>query len=407
MLSAPPRPMILAMLLLRRCLCPSPRRSAGLLGILLAALVAVATPALWVAPASFYLLLADVPGAPAGPIAQLLGPPAIRHWRFAGAEGAVDADVYAPRSGGAHPTLLIVNGALSAGRKYAPLAQFGAALAQSGYTAIIPDYPDLLQEVLSPASLQDVEYTLQHLHTVPGVDGGRLEVVGFCVGATLGLLAAEAPRMPSLRGVVALSGYVSSLDMIQIITTGTYTQHGAIVQYAPDPWVVAAVARSLVKGLPDVADRAAFAPLLIDPPPDHYVAPDWTKAPVGHLSAGGQALLALLKNRDPARVAPLMAALPPPLPVQLAALSPLNGVAHLQTPVFIVADRQDAYIPNVESLKLQEAAPTLVHVTYVSLLAHVEPAIQGRGNPLATAWDVAGGAWQLFRAIDRTLAVLR
>lgn len=401
------RPIIHAVPHHRRSVPPISRRLLVLACLLVAVVAVVVTPMLRLAPASFYLLLADIPGAPAGPISHLLGPPAVRGWSFAGAEGAVEADVYTPRGGGAHPTILIINGALSAGRKYAPLAQFGAALAQSGYTAVIPDYPDLLKEVLSPASLQDAEYTVQHLGDIPGADGRRLEVVGFCVGATLGLLAAEDPQMPPMRAVVALSGYVSSLDMIQVITTGTYTYHGALVHYAPDPWVVVAVARSLVMGLPDAGDRAVFAPFLVDPPPDHYVAPDWTKVPGNRLTAGGRALLALLENRDPVRVPGLIAALPAPLPVQLAALSPANGIARLQTPVYIVADRQDTYIPNVESIKLAEAAPSSVHLSYVSLLAHVEPAIDAQANPLATAWDVASGAWQLFLAIDRTLAVLQ
>jgi dienelactone hydrolase len=322
----------------------------------------------------------------------------VRLWRI-----WLDGDA---RHGGEHSgdgdgALVVVREAVE------PLAQFGAALARSGYTAIIPDYPDLLKEILSPASLQDLDFTLQNVHTVPGVDGRRLELVGFCVGATLGLLAAEDAQLPPLRAVVALSGYVSSLDMIQVITTGTYTRHSTLVPYSPDPWVVAAVARSLAMGLPDAGDRAVFAPFLGDPPPDHYVAPDWTKVPASRLSTGGLALLALLENRDPGKVAALIAALPAPLPVQLAALSPQTDLARLQTPVYIVADRQDTYIPNAESLKLQDAQPSLVHLTYISLLAHVEPAIQTQGNPLTTAWDVATGAWQLFRAIDTTLAVLQ
>jgi dienelactone hydrolase len=386
---------------------PLSRRLFVLVGALLLVALAVTMPGLRVAPASFYLLLADVPGAPAGPLSHLLGAPTERQWSFAGAEGEVQADVYVPSGGGPHPTILIVNGALSAGRKYAPLAQFGTALAQSGYTAVIPDYPDLLKEVLSPASLQDVEFTLQRLATVPGVDGRRIEVVGFCVGATLGLLAAENPQTPPLRALVELSGYVSSLDMIQVITTGTYSLRGTLVPYQPDPWVVVAVARSLVAGLPDPADRSVFAPFLFDPPPGHYVAPDWAKVPASRLTTGGKALLALLMNRDPRQVAALVAALPAPIPTQLAALSPETGFARLTTPVFIVADRQDQYIPNAESLKLRDARPSLVTLTYVSLLAHVEPSIQAEGNLLTTFRDVGSGVWELFAAIDRTLAVLQ
>lgn len=380
---------------------------AALAALLLIVALAPALPLLQAAPAAFYLLLADLPGAPAGPIAALLGKPTVLSWTFQGAEGEVAADVYVPRGGGKHPTILIVNGALNVGRKYPALEAFGNAVAQSGYTAVVPDYPDLLKEELTPASLRDVEYTVQHAARIPGVDASRVDLVGFCVGATLGLLTAENPQMPHVRAVVDLSGYVSSLDMIQVITTGTYTRHGALLPYTPDPWVVVAVARSLAQGLPDPADRAVFAPFLTDPPPTHYVAPDWTKVPAHRLSAGGRALLRLLENRDPARVPGLIADLPLPLPEQLIALSPQTNLRRLRTPVYIVADRHDPYIPDVESLKLQEAKPALVHLSYVSILAHVEPTLAAQSNLFATVADVATGAWQLFRAIDATLAVLQ
>lgn len=389
---------------------PSTRRvlllPAALAVLLLLAALAPAFPLLQAAPASAYVLLADLPGAPAGPIAALLGTPAALPWKFHGAEGEVVADVYVPPGGGRHPAILIVNGALNAGRKYPALESFGEALAQSGYTAVIPDYPDLLKEELTPASLRDVEYTVQHAAGIPGVEPARIDLVGFCVGATLGLLTVEDPQMPPLRAVVDLSGYISSLDMIQVITTGTYTRHGTLVPYSPDPWVVVAVARSLVQGLPAPADRAVFAPFLTDPPPTHYVAPNWAQVPANRLSAGGRALLRLLENRDPARVPGLMAALPAPLPAQLAALSPQTNLALLRTPVYIVADRHDPYIPDVESRKLQEAEPALVHLSYVSILAHVEPTLAAESNPVATIADVGGGAWELFRAIDATLGVL-
>ena len=377
--------------------------------VLLAAVLATwaAVPAARLAPTGLYLLLSALPGVPLAQVNHVLGQPEVQTVRFTGAEGEIVADLYLPPGGGRHPTMLVVNGALEDGRKYPALAQFAGALARSGYTTLVPDYPDLLHEELTPASLQDVEETLQHLPTLPGVQADHVELVGFCVGATLGLLAAEDPRMPPVRAVVDLAGYVSARDMIQLVSTDSYTYDGRLHHFATDPWVVVAVARSLVAGLPDASDRDIFAPFLQDPSPTNYVAPDWSKVPADRLSAGGRALLALLENRDPLNVPSLMAALPPPMPEQLASMSPETGFDHLRAPVYIVADRSDTYIPSAESLSLQAARPGLVHLSYVSLLAHVEPDLTAQSNPLATVADVASGAWQLLSAIEQVLLALR
>jgi len=375
--------------------------------IALAALVFLRAPMIHVAPASLYLLASVLPGVPLGPVNAALGQPSVQSITFAGAEGTIAADLYVPPGSGPHPAILIVNGALAEGRKYPALAQFATALARSGYTALVPDYPDLLHEELTPASREDVELTLRRLSALPSVQPGHVELVGFCVGGTLGLLAAEDPQTPPLRAVVDLAGYVSSTDMIQLITTNTYEAGGKLLAYAADPWVVAAVARSLVAGLPVANDRAVFAPLLGDPPPDHYVAPNWSTLPPARLSGGGQALLALLLNRDPAMVPALIAALPSPMPEQLSALSPETRLDHLRFPVYVVADRSDTYVPNAQSVKLEERQPSLVHLSYVSLLAHVEPELPTKSNVLATIKDVAGGAWQLFAAMDHVLAALQ
>lgn len=363
-------------------------------------------PPVHVAPPSAYLLLSALPGAPVGPINALLGQPRVQTIHFAGSEGDITADLYHPVGGGAHPALLIVNGALSEGRAYPPLVAFCRALARAGYAVLVPDYPDLLREELTPASLSDVELTLRRLPVLVNVGQRGVEIIGFCVGGTLSLLAVENPATPPVRAVIDLAGYASNADLIQLITTGTYTLHGRLFRFPPDPWLVVAVARSLVTQLPNPADRAQFAPYLVDPSPTHNVAPNWQSLPADHFSAGGRALLAVLENHDAARVPALIAALPAPMPTVLQTLSPEAQIAHLQTPVYILDDRADTYIPPAESRKLKERSPHFIHLTYVSILSHVEPTLQAKGNVLATVVDTAKGAWQLFAAIDRALVPL-
>ncbi len=363
-------------------------------------------PPIHLAPTALYILLSVIPGVPTAPIDHALGTPTVQTFQFDGEEGQVVGDLYLPPNGGAHPTLLLINGALSAGRKYPPLVQFAEAMARSGYTVLVPDYPHLLHEELTPDSLADVNTTMQLLTKLPSVKPGHVDIVGFCVGATLAILSAEDPNVPHPQAIVDLAGYVSSEDMIQLITTNTYKYQGSLRHFAADPWVVAAVARSIVAGLPSANDRAVFAPFVRDPDPNNPVAPEWNKVPTASLTPAGLGLLQLLKNRDPSSVVQLIAALPAPMPQTLLAMSPLDHANQLNTPVYSVADRADTYIPNGESLDLAAKRPGLVHIAYVSLLSHVEPTVESQGNIVATVLDLLGGAWQLFQSIETVLLTM-
>ncbi|MCL5946621.1 MAG: hypothetical protein M1298_01160 [Chloroflexi bacterium] len=381
-------------------------RSQLALFLALALLLVIQLPTVRVAPASFFVLLSTIPGVPAGPISALLGTPRVQTFTVKGAEGAIVSDLYLPPGGGRHPGIFIVNGLLPQGRKYPPLVEFAKMLARTGYVVLVPDFPDLLREELTPASFTDVRSMLRRFETMPQVRPGDIDYVGFCVGATLGLLALERSPAPPIRALADLAGYASNASMIQLITTNTYTYHGRLYHYKTDPWVVVVVARSLVALLPTASDKTVFQPFLHDPSPSHYVAPNWYRVPKERLSPGGRALLRLLQNRDPSRVAALIAALPAPMPRLLASLSPEIHLSHLHTPVFIVADHSDTYIPNAESLKLRERAPMWIHVSYVSILSHVEPALQAQSNLWSTITDIAGGIWTLYLQIDNLLALL-
>lgn len=386
--------------------CHSSYRPRLVLFLALIILLVSQLPTIQVAPASFFVLLSSLPGVPVGPINTLLGAPRVQTFTVKGAEGAIVSDLYLPPGSGRHPGIFIVNGLLPQGRKYPPLVEFAKMLARTGYVVLVPDFPDLLREKLTPASFADVRSMLHRFEALPYVRPGDIDYVGFCVGATLGLLTLERSPAPPIRALADLAGYASNASMIQVITTDTYTYNGRLYHYTADPWVVVVVARSLVALLPSAADRAVFQPFLHDPSPNHYVAPDWRRVPQEQLSPGGRALLRLLENRDPSRVAALIAALPAPMPHLLASLSPLTHLSHLHTPVFIVADRSDTYIPNAESLELYKRAPAWIHISYVSILSHVEPALQAQSNLWSTITDIAGGIWTLYAQIDNLLAQL-
>lgn len=125
-------------------------------------------------------------------------------------------DVYRPREPGAHPIVVFwYGGGWTSGSKN-NYRFVGAALADAGYVAVLPDYR-LYPEVRFPTFVEDgaaaVAWVLAHADEIGG-DRQQIYLAGHSAGAhTAALLALdrnylEAVGVPdgSIRGLIALSG---------------------------------------------------------------------------------------------------------------------------------------------------------------------------------------------------------
>ena len=83
-------------------------------------------------------------------------------------------------------------------------------------------------------------------------------------------------------------------------------------------------------------------------------------------------MLALLQNRDPARVDALLDALPLETRELLDALSPARHLRRTPARLLLVHGRDDPAIPYTESLRLAAAAPERSRLALVGLIGHVE-----------------------------------
>jgi pimeloyl-ACP methyl ester carboxylesterase len=105
--------------------------------------------------------------------------------------------------------------------------------------------------------------------------------------------------------------------------------------------------------------------------------------------------MALLDNRDPARVPALIATLPQRIQAEIAALD-LAGrdLAPLHAQVLLIHGRDDAIVPYSESVALAHALGAHAQLYLLDHLAHatLEPG------------DLADG-WRLWRAARRLLAL--
>ncbi len=289
-----------------------------------------------------------------------LAAPSVEPWRepfvqpvarekitFAAAGRTLVADLYRPAK--PRRALVLVHGLSTLGRRQPDLARLARLLAGHGQLVLVPDFPGLIAFRLGGHEVDEIGTALDAL----APRGLPLGLAGFSFGAGPALLAA-ADR-PRLAFVGSFGGYADLRHVVTFITTGThgfdarrYVRH----QEDYNRWKLLGL---LVGFVDDPRDRATLDAVttrkLANPAED-----------TGPLEAGlgeeGHAVLALVRNRSEADVAPLLARLPPRARETLARLSPLVHVRRIRARLLIAHGAGDDSIPYTESLRLAAAAGT-------------------------------------------------
>lgn len=296
------------------------------------------------------------------------------------------AALWRPEGRGPHPGLVLVHGLTPEGKDDRRLAWAAELLARGGLAVLVPDLPGMRGQQLRPDDAVVVRAALARLAADAAVSRDRLAVVGISVGLAPGLAGAtDAGVAPRVRLVVGLGGHAEARELVRYFTTGAYAFGGQGGRAPVDP----RLARSFVAGdlglVRDPAARAAVGAALAGQPLPASAGPE------------AQTVLALLENRDPARVDGLLAALPPETQALLDALSPARSVGRFRGRLLLVHGRDDPAVPYTESLRLAAAAdPARTRLVLVELLAHVEgrtPAWR-QAEDFLKLWSVV---YELFR----------
>ena len=283
------------------------------------------------------------------------------------------------RNHGPWPGLLLVHGLTPDGKRDTRLTATAALLARAGFAVAVPELPALRAQHLRPSDARVVRETLDRLAASPGVRRGPVAVIAVSVGlAPVALALDDAVMANRVRLVVALGGYADARELVRYFTTGAYAFDGTIGRAAVDPALAGSFLAQNLDLVPDERDRAAVEAALRGRPAGPDVGP------------GARAVLALLQNRDPARVDGLMDALPTTTRELLDTLSPARHLGKTGARLLLVHGRDDPAIPFTESLRLAAAVPDRSRLVVVGLVGHVEgqPPSWGRLWDFARLWSV-------------------
>lgn len=322
--------------------------------------------------------------------------PANATWSMAGRSyrGDLYGDSMRSRS-----ALLLVPGAAETGKDDPRLVAFARGLAGHGFLVLVPDLPGPKALRVSSEDIVGIADSASYLS---GLTHGKgpLGIAAISYGVGPAILAAMQPR---LRGrvsfLIGLGGYYDTTTVITFFTTGFWHKKpdepwwpGKPNAYGKWVFVLANAAR-----LDDFADRERLSNI--------------ARAKLRNLNADirpietslepeGRAVMALLDNKDPARVPALIAVLPEGIRHEIEALDLADkDLGSLRAQIMLIHGRDDAIVPYSESLALANAlaqalGPARIHLYLLDHLAH---ATLGPGG--------FKDMWRLWQATDRLLAI--
>src|SRR6266571_997129 len=130
--------------------------------------------------------------------------------------------LYVPHGQGQWPGVLLINGAeVPGGWRSSEVETFAMSIADLGISVYVPDLPGFEGGSLTVKALEALEQDVSWFSGSPYVSGGRVSLVGVCVGGSLGMVVAERPAArDKMRSVVAIDPYSRIRNALQTAATG-------------------------------------------------------------------------------------------------------------------------------------------------------------------------------------------
>ncbi len=310
------------------------------------------------------LLLTEVlPQVPIKPLSLIGETIREEHTVYGGADPALSGDLYLPSGAGPYGAILIYLGIASpADDPYAQALVRG--LAKQGIIVLVHQSGRMEAGIIDPSEIEGIVQAVRYLHERPEVDGERIGILGFSVGAGLALRAAADPRIrDDIAFIHSFGGYFDAANVLGAVTTEQVLVRGEAEPWVPDPLAASLFQHALLATVENEAERAQLQAALTGD----------GEAPAD-LSQRGRTLLALYANEDPRLTREILNG-DPTLVGWLRDISPAPAMQDVSARLYVAHDHADAFLPYSESLHLAEAAKEHTTVVFRSfvLFAHLYP----------------------------------
>ena len=316
------------------------------------------------------------------------------------------ADRYTPAEP-ADAALVLVPGAAPAGKDDRRLVAFATSLARVRFEVLVPDIENLRALKVTPADATAIADAVRHHAASDGsADGPESDrpvgVIAISYAAGPAVIAAVGDDIRHRVAFLYLvGGYYDITAATAYFTTGYYRASPAEAwrEGRPDPTAKWIFLDANAERIQDPADQQRLEAIAVRKQRRLDADIAELKAQLG---PEGQSVLALLENRDPARVPDLIAGLPTGLRDDIMGLDVKSqDLSRLKARLILVHGRDDPVIPWSESAALAAAVPERQARLFMpDNLAHVD---LGPGS-IADALSLWEAAYRLLEERDAMAA---
>jgi pimeloyl-ACP methyl ester carboxylesterase len=238
-------------------------------------------------------------------------------------------------------------------------------MSRLGFAVMWPRREELERGVSLPEEPDTFIAGFRYLEAVDIVDRDRISMIGFSIGASIALVAAQDPAIADkLHALVFFGGYYNLADYFVSLATRTAALDGQII-----PWDASDAAINHAREILQAKDAGA--------------------------------LLEVFSAQTREEAGRLLRSVPIEEQHKLREMDPSANMQRFQARIFILHDQADPYVPYVQAIKLREALPPYVPETLllVELFEHVQ-----LGGDIS--WETVPNTGRLYGFVYETLGYL-
>ena len=293
-----------------------------------------------VAVQTVMLLPALFPSAPLEPLSLLTAAPNRERQTLDYSAGTVEADVFSPAGNGRRSAVIMMLGVGDLPRSDLAI-RFADALARLGVVTMLPESTGMLAEHLTFDEIDAIRTSINAIDRRADVDNARVGLIGLSASGALSIVAAGQPDLrEKIEFVNSFGSYEDASTLLVDVASRSFELDHEVVPWQPESRTVDVVANALIDA--GVSDNNRVE---------------------------------LIEGTSRARALEIVAGFSNETRERLARVSPSSVIANTHAHIYLMHDRDDTFIPFVESRALEAAAPAGIVVRYTefSIFAHVIP----------------------------------
>ncbi len=318
---------------------------------------------------SLLLVLEVLPEPPARPLTSITSSPVVEQVEYGSDGASYKATVYRPKDGGQHGAIILSLG-VNPDYDDPTFLRLTHGIARAGIVTMVPEPVYLGEGLMDEADVDALVAAFKYIHNQPYTDKKRIGYAGFCVGASLVSIAAQDSRIAEkVRFLSLLGPYYDIFSVMQYVNNRSFTFDGIEQPWQPEGMVEDIYARHLIASLDSPLERELLE--------KKFVSKELGDISKEILSEDGKEVYQVLSREDPSKLDKVIQDFPSSYRSEMERLSPKKSMGDLKAKVFILHDRNDSYIPFVESRRFFEALPEGVRknslYTESQIFQHMHP----------------------------------